>query len=480
MEEDREHAAQSKGEKRPRTRDSHPRQVKKRKRGGKIEKCSLCVYRATSRHSLRLHYNMHHLPWFFAMTSACWLCRSQHGDSYKLEQHFRGSDVCTKLGGTYSYLVHHPILLPLMHTMLDHLARGLGLVDRTQLGRSEDHIPTLPPTAGLEKAEMDLIKLMTMPNEVSFKRPNHFSAFLHWRLFIHNLARVSPSVRNEIHRAPWCSAIPPEQSPFVKREVPPSFRGVLADSHCHLETCRKKKMRGVLKEDMPHGYLLDLIVSNYVYPEEWKSLIRRNFPTEDGRVYRSFGVHPSRAQFCSEKVFSTLEELLQLPRTVAIGEIGLDYSRDYSPEAQTAQRLLFARLLSLASKSNLPVIIHCRDAESDCLRMMKEKLSPLHRVHRHCFRGSKKDLDMWMRSFPNTVFGLTSKLPSAAVVRGIPRAQLVLETDSPYLADIPADVWHVAKAVAKIRGEPLELLSRVTACTTVRFYNCTPPRHPHA
>ena len=88
-------------------------------------------------------------------------------------------------------------------------------------------------------------------------------------------------------------------------------------------------------------------------------------------IYAAVGVHPSDISGLNEETFAWLKEQTSLPKTVAIGEIGLDYYWDKEPEVQNAQRYWFRRQMELARETNLPVIIHSRDAAADTMEVMK-------------------------------------------------------------------------------------------------------------
>ena len=91
-------------------------------------------------------------------------------------------------------------------------------------------------------------------------------------------------------------------------------------------------------------------------------------------IYAAVGVHPSDISGLNEETFAWLKEQASLPKTVAIGEIGLDYywpEPDHEPEVQNAQRYWFRRQMELARETNLPVIIHSRDAVADTMEVMK-------------------------------------------------------------------------------------------------------------
>ncbi|MGB7667516.1 MAG: TatD family hydrolase, partial [Candidatus Acidiferrales bacterium] len=88
-------------------------------------------------------------------------------------------------------------------------------------------------------------------------------------------------------------------------------------------------------------------------------------------IYATVGVHPHESKLATEEWFAELSRLAKHPRVLAWGEIGLDYFYDHSP--RDVQQNVFRRQLSLAREAHLPIIIHCRDAWPDCLRILDEE-----------------------------------------------------------------------------------------------------------
>ncbi|ELU09738.1 hypothetical protein CAPTEDRAFT_86699, partial [Capitella teleta] len=136
---------------------------------------------------------------------------------------------------------------------------------------------------------------------------------------------------------------------------------------------------------------------------------------EDPRVFRTFGVHPSRVGKCSRRVLLHMRDFLQHPRAVAVGEMGLNYHRNISEAQRGAQIAVFHKQLLMAVELQKPMVIHCRDlvgsrAEIDCLAIMKSIVPRFHRIHCHCFGGSLHQMWSWKRCFPNTVFGFAGAL----------------------------------------------------------------------
>ena len=108
-------------------------------------------------------------------------------------------------------------------------------------------------------------------------------------------------------------------------------------------------------------------------------------------IYAAVGVHPSDISGLNEETFAWLKEQASLPKTVAIGEIGLDYYWDKEPEVQNAQRYWFRRQMELARETNLPVIIHSRDAAADTMEVMKAVHAEEIPGVIHCYSYSQRD-----------------------------------------------------------------------------------------
>lgn len=190
-------------------------------------------------------------------------------------------------------------------------------------------------------------------------------------------------------------------------------------------------------------------------------------------VWATVGVHPHDSETASEGDFVRLRELGEHPKVVAVGEVGLDYYRDYAP--RETQKRIFRRMLELARELELPVIIHMRAAEEDTLAILEEemKAGPLRGVF-HCFSGDKdvarRVLDLGFHiSFCGNLTFRKSRLPE--IVREVPIDRLLLETDSPFLTpepfrgrrNEPAYVHYIARKIAEVKGLSYgEVLARTT------------------
>jgi TatD DNase family protein len=203
-------------------------------------------------------------------------------------------------------------------------------------------------------------------------------------------------------------------------------------------------------------------------------------------IYAAVGIHPHDAAMAGEAALDELSRLAgSSPKVVAIGEIGLDFFRNLSQ--REAQEDAFRRQLDLACRIGKPVIIHCRDAHSETVDILKtEGVSGVGGIM-HCFSGdavlARQCLDLGLLislagpvTYPNA-----RKL--AEVAKTVPQDRLVVETDSPFLPpqpyrgkrNEPACLVVTARRVAELKGiKPDTLGDRMTrnAFTLLRIPAC--------
>ncbi len=197
-------------------------------------------------------------------------------------------------------------------------------------------------------------------------------------------------------------------------------------------------------------------------------------------IYANVGLHPHEATLpVEESVFDELLSLARSPKVVAIGEIGLDYH--YPEHNRPAQQEAFREMLKIARSLDMPVVIHCRDAWEDMLRILSEESHSAMRGVMHCFSGDSRIAKECLRqgfklSIPGTVTYKRSLLPD--VIKGVSLDDLLTETDAPYLAPVPyrgkrnepAWVSAVTTAIALIRGIPLKEAAEGIAKNSVALF----------
>jgi TatD DNase family protein len=186
------------------------------------------------------------------------------------------------------------------------------------------------------------------------------------------------------------------------------------------------------------------------------------------------GIQPNHVSEVRSRDWEAIAELAKQPKCVAIGETGLDRYWDRAPFP--LQEEYFARHLGLSRETEKPIVIHCREAEADVVRMLRAEFDsrgPIAGVM-HSFTGdeatAKSCLDMGLYiSFAGMVtYKNAENLRQVAAT--IPLARLLVETDSPYLAPVPhrgkrnepAYVVYTAECLAKVKGVSLEEVDRHT------------------
>ncbi len=250
----------------------------------------------------------------------------------------------------------------------------------------------------------------------------------------------------------------------------------MIDSHCHLnvadyegdldEVIERAKNAGV------HGILVPAI--DLASCERALEIAERH-----PMVRVAVGLHPHEALGWNGDAERRLREWVELPQVVAIGEIGLDFYRDWCPF--DAQRVAFAAQLRLAKELDLPVIIHDRSAHEEVFAGLADPAVAGLAGVLHCFSGGPADAEKAIElgfhiSFTGTLtFG---KGKADRVLKRVPFERLLLETDAPYMApephrgkrNEPAWVGRVADAMAEKTGRTRREVLELTSAAAGRLF----------
>ena len=252
----------------------------------------------------------------------------------------------------------------------------------------------------------------------------------------------------------------------------------LIDSHCHLnyegladrqgEVLASARARGV-------GGFLNISTRQ----NEWSDVI--GVAEREPDVWATVGIHPHEADNHPDLGSAALIEAASHPRVIAIGECGLDYFYDKSD--RSAQRERFAAHIEAARKTNLPLVVHTRDAEDDTATMLSEAIAEGGVTGvLHCFTGSRAlaekalELGFYISLSGIVTFKNAQDLQETAKI--LPRDRFLVETDSPFLAPVPnrgktcepAFVADTAAFVADLRGESIDELAKATTANFYRLF----------
>jgi len=248
---------------------------------------------------------------------------------------------------------------------------------------------------------------------------------------------------------------------------------MLIDTHCHLNFKDfAEDYQKVVKRCQEKGMKV-INVGSQIETSERAIEIAQEFP---GTLYAAVGFHPIHV---ADQDFNLakLEEMADEQVTVAIGETGLDYYRIYADskseesKIKEQQQEIFRLQIKLAKKFELPLIIHCRDAYQDLLKILKEE--KVNNGVVHCFLGDKvigrQILDLGLLIGFTGIITFTDDDKLLEFIKEVPLDKTLIETDAPYLAPAhyrgkqnkPYYVEHVAEKIAEIKGiSPEEVVSK--------------------
>jgi TatD DNase family protein len=197
-------------------------------------------------------------------------------------------------------------------------------------------------------------------------------------------------------------------------------------------------------------------------------------------IFATVGMHPHDAKEVGDNEVATLRKFAAHPRVVAIGETGLDYYYDHSP--REIQRQVFSRFIQLACETNLPIIVHEREAFRDSAELLRIQGAGKLAGVVHCFTGdyaaAARYLDLGLYLSFTGIITFKNADALREVVRKVPLNKILVETDAPFLTPVPyrgkrnepAYVRLVAEAVARIKNLPLEQVAETTTASTRELF----------
>jgi TatD DNase family protein len=250
------------------------------------------------------------------------------------------------------------------------------------------------------------------------------------------------------------------------------------DSHCHLNyKGLVEDQAGVLARARAAGVTQMLNISTRA--DEWDAVIATAEGESD--VMASVGIHPHEADLHPDVETATLVAKARHPKVVGIGESGLDYYYDHSDRGR--QRDSFRSHIAAARETQLPLIVHTRDADEDTYAILAEEMGKgRYPALIHCFTAGQDFADKVLAlGLYVSISGIVTFRNARAlqdVARTIPLDRLLIETDSPFLAPVPhrgrpcepAFVADTARFLALLRGEPLETLADATSANFRRLF----------
>lgn len=254
---------------------------------------------------------------------------------------------------------------------------------------------------------------------------------------------------------------------------------MIFETHAHYDDERFAEDRDTLLASLPERGIERIInVGSTLVSTKETLAIAQNYPY----VYAAVGVHPSEIGDLNEETFAWLKEQTRQEKTVAVGEIGLDYYWDKEPEVQKAQRYWFKRQMELAREETLPVIIHSRDAAEDTMRLMQEIHAEEIPGVIHCYSYSKEMalefVKMGYRIGVGGVVTFKNARKLKETVEAVPMEAILLETDCPYMTPEPhrgtrndsSNIPYVVNTIAQIKGISTDEVEQITWENAMRLF----------
>jgi len=255
---------------------------------------------------------------------------------------------------------------------------------------------------------------------------------------------------------------------------------MIIDSHCHLDySSLYDQLDDVLKRAEKNKVKYLLTICTTLDSFEKIDLIIRKYKN----IYGTFGIHPHESKNFTEVDSNFILKIIkEKKKVIGVGETGLDYYYNYSDKE--IQKKSFTEHIKSAAELKIPVIVHSRNAEKDTLDILKsEKKNSNLKALIHCFTGSKDfakkliDIDCYISVSGIITFNNTSELSSAVNV--IPLENLLVETDSPYLAPTPyrgkpnepSYIIHTVDKLSKIKKVSNEDVMLFTTNNFKKLFN---------
>jgi TatD DNase family protein len=258
----------------------------------------------------------------------------------------------------------------------------------------------------------------------------------------------------------------------------------IIDTHAHLDMTEFDKDRDqVINRAREAG--VATIVTIGINLESCRQTIELTKQYPD--IWAAVGIHPQDTNNIKQRDIDELETLAKNPRVVAIGEIGLDFYRNYSPRQDQFNG--FMSQLELSHKLGLPIIIHCRQAQEEMIPILQnwagsfKLLDGRPRGVIHCFSGDKETAKKYIEigfyvSF-GAYIGYSSSLKLRDTIKNIPLEKIVIETDCPFLPpqkyrgqrNEPVYSLITAGLLAEIKQLPIEDIAYQTTQNALRLFN---------
>ncbi len=251
------------------------------------------------------------------------------------------------------------------------------------------------------------------------------------------------------------------------------------DTHCHLADPKFRGEVDAVIERATDAGVMQIVSVGAIGPIE-SDRLTVEIAERHANVFAAVGVHPHDATDCTPERIAALRELASSKKIVAIGESGLDFHYMHSPLA--AQEHSLRKHLALAAELELPIVIHCRDAETRLVEILREVGTPARGGVIHCFTGDSNAAREFVALGFHISFSGILTFKNARAIREaaptIPHDRVMIETDAPYLApepyrgqrNEPAFVVRTLEVLAQLRSTEASTMGAQVIANASRLF----------
>ncbi len=257
---------------------------------------------------------------------------------------------------------------------------------------------------------------------------------------------------------------------------------MLVDSHCHLDFPDfAAELDAVVERARSAGIGRMVTICTRVRKFPQVLAVAEKYPD----IFCSVGTHPHNAHEELDIDTTALVALTKHPKVVALGEAGLDYHYDKSP--RDAQATGFRRHIAAARETQLPLVIHAREADADMSRILEEETGKgAFPAVLHCYTGGRdlafKAMELGLYIGFTGILTFKNGQDLRDIAKDLPAERILVETDSPYLAPLPyrgkrnepSYVVNTAKVLAETRGVSEDEIAVQTTENFFRLFNKVP------
>ena len=245
---------------------------------------------------------------------------------------------------------------------------------------------------------------------------------------------------------------------------------MLIDTHCHLSYEDYDNLDEIIKN------MDGIMIASGCNDKTNKEVLE--LVNKYDNVYGTLGIHPEAVENISEDSFKFIEENINNPKIVAIGEIGLDYY--WVSETQEKQKEVLKRQLDIATKYNKPIVVHSREAIQDTYDILKQYNL---KGSLHCFSSSLEMAKEFIKLGYKIGVGGTVTFKNSKklqeIVKEIDLKDILLETDSPYLSpepfrgkrNNPSNTYFVAQKISELKDIDIKEVLDITSRNAIQLFD---------